>query len=171
VVRNSRKPLTKIADIGSDLMKIVFKIKEDCARNPVVIAGCASYNAGDSVGPSVDGFETFGVSGVALITFILLAAKDFTTWVQPLVWILAMLISSSLDYFVNGTIAKVKHANSDKMKFETTLTSLIWLTSIQSTSKIFIRFLARRMEPRDHYHSTAANFGGIHVDVGQRREP
>lgn len=127
---------TKIADIGSDLMKIVFKIKEDDARNPGVIADCTGDNAGDSVGPSADGFETYGVTGVALITFILLAVKDPTTQVQLLVWIfvmrVAMLISSSLAYFVNGAIAKARYANSDEMDFEAPLTSLVWITSIVS---------------------------------------
>src|ERR1700757_1448009 len=100
---------TKIADIGSDLMKIVFKIKEDDARNPGVIADCTGDNAGDSVGPSADGFETYGVTGVALITFILLAVKSPETQVQLLVWIfvmrVAMLISSAGAYFLNGLIA------------------------------------------------------------------
>src|SRR5271167_4553164 len=96
---------TKIADIGSDLMKIVFKIKEDDARNPGVIADCTGDNAGDSVGPSADGFETYGVTGVALITFILLAVHDTTVQVQLLVWIfvmrLVMLVASALSYFIN----------------------------------------------------------------------
>src|SRR5579871_4668112 len=133
---------TKIADIGSDLMKIVFKIKEDDARNPGVIADCTGDNAGDSVGPSADGFETYGVTGVALITFILLGVKDPTTQVQLLVWIfvmrVAMLVSSSGAYFLNGIIAKAKYANSDEMNFETPLTSLVWLTSIVSIIVTFI---------------------------------
>jgi K(+)-stimulated pyrophosphate-energized sodium pump len=127
---------TKIADIGSDLMKIVFKIKEDDARNPGVIADCTGDNAGDSVGPSADGFETYGVTGVALIAFILLAVKSPTTQVQLLVWIfvmrVAMLVSSSGAYFLNGAIAHAKYANSDEMDFETPLTSLVWITSIIS---------------------------------------
>jgi K(+)-stimulated pyrophosphate-energized sodium pump len=127
---------TKIADIGADLMKIVFKIKEDDARNPGVIADCTGDNAGDSVGPSADGFETYGVTGVALITFILLAVKDPTTQVQLLVWIfvmrVAMLVSSAGAYFLNGAIAHAKYANSDEMDFETPLTSLVWITSIIS---------------------------------------
>ena len=127
---------TKIADIGSDLMKIVFKIKEDDARNPGVIADCTGDNAGDSVGPSADGFETYGVTGVALITFILLAVKSPTTQAQLLVWIfvmrVAMLLSSSGAYFLNGVIAKAKYANSDEMDFEAPLTSLVWITSIVS---------------------------------------
>ncbi len=127
---------TKIADIGSDLMKIVFKIKEDDARNPGVIADCTGDNAGDSVGPSADGFETYGVTGVALIAFILLAVHDPKTQVQLLVWIfvmrVAMLVSSSGAYFLNGAIAHAKYANSDEMDFETPLTSLVWITSIIS---------------------------------------
>jgi len=127
---------TKIADIGSDLMKIVFKIKEDDARNPGVIADCTGDNAGDSVGPSADGFETYGVTGVALITFILLAVKDPTIQVQLLVWIfvmrIMMLVSSAAAYFINGAFAKAKYGNADKMNFEAPLTSLVWLTSIIS---------------------------------------
>jgi K(+)-stimulated pyrophosphate-energized sodium pump len=133
---------TKIADIGADLMKIVFKIKEDDARNPGVIADCTGDNAGDSVGPSADGFETYGVTGVALITFILLAVKDPTTQVQLLVWIfvmrVAMLISSSGAYFLNGIIAKARYENSDEMDFEAPLTSLVWLTSIVSIILTYI---------------------------------
>ncbi len=127
---------TKIADIGSDLMKIVFKIKEDDARNPGVIADCTGDNAGDSVGPSADGFETYGVTGVALIAFILLAVPDAKTQVQLLVWIfvmrVAMLVSSSGAYFLNSAIAHAKYANSDEMDFETPLTSLVWITSVVS---------------------------------------
>ena len=133
---------TKIADIGSDLMKIVFKIKEDDARNPGVIADCTGDNAGDSVGPSADGFETYGVTGVALITFILLAVPDHTTQAQLLVWIfvmrVAMLISSSGAYFLNGFIAKMKYAHSDEMDFEAPLTSLVWITSIVSIALTYV---------------------------------
>jgi K(+)-stimulated pyrophosphate-energized sodium pump len=133
---------TKIADIGADLMKIVFKIKEDDARNPGVIADCTGDNAGDSVGPSADGFETYGVTGVALITFILLAVRNPTTQVQLLVWIfvlrVAMLLSSSGAYFLNGFIAKVKYANSDEMDFEAPLTSLVWITSIVSIALTYV---------------------------------
>jgi K(+)-stimulated pyrophosphate-energized sodium pump len=133
---------TKIADIGADLMKIVFKIKEDDARNPGVIADCTGDNAGDSVGPSADGFETYGVTGVALITFILLAVQNPTTQVQLLVWIfvmrVAMLISSSGAYFLNGMIAKAKYADSDEMDFEAPLTSLVWITSITSIVLTYI---------------------------------
>jgi len=133
---------TKIADIGADLMKIVFKIKEDDARNPGVIADCTGDNAGDSVGPSADGFETYGVTGVALITFILLAVKEPSTQAQLLVWIfvmrVAMLLSSSAAYFLNGAIAHAKYADSDEMDFETPLTSLVWITSITSIILTFI---------------------------------
>src|ERR1700751_2070186 len=133
---------TKIADIGADLMKIVFKIKEDDARNPGVIADCTGDNAGDSVGPSADGFETYGVTGVALIAFILLAVKSPTTQVQLLVWIfvmrVAMLVSSAGAYFINGAIAHTKYANSDEMNFEAPLTSLVWITSIVSIILTYI---------------------------------
>jgi K(+)-stimulated pyrophosphate-energized sodium pump len=127
---------TKIADIGSDLMKIVFKIKEDDARNPGVIADCTGDNAGDSVGPSADGFETYGVTGVALITFILLGVKSPVVQVQLLVWIfvmrIVMLIASAVAYFLNGAIAKARYANADEMNFEAPLTSLVWITSFVS---------------------------------------
>ena len=133
---------TKIADIGADLMKIVFKIKEDDARNPGVIADCTGDNAGDSVGPSADGFETYGVTGVALITFILLAVKSPETQVQLLVWIfvmrVAMLVSSAGAYFLNGAIAHARYANSDDMSFEAPLTSLVWVTSIISIILTFV---------------------------------
>ena len=133
---------TKIADIGSDLMKIVFKIKEDDARNPGVIADCTGDNAGDSVGPSADGFETYGVTGVALITFILLGVKNPTIQVQLLVWIFVMrvmmLVASSLSYFLNAVIAKSRFGNADEMNFETPLTSLVWLTSIISIGLTFL---------------------------------
>jgi K(+)-stimulated pyrophosphate-energized sodium pump len=152
---------TKIADIGSDLMKIVFKIKEDDARNPGVIADCTGDNAGDSVGPSADGFETYGVTGVALITFILLAVGPTSyfpagvtaatatadqiaaartlaeyTQVQLLVWIfvmrIMMVIASALAYFVNEAMAKARYAKADRMNFESPLTSLVWITSVIS---------------------------------------
>jgi len=133
---------TKIADIGADLMKIVFKIKEDDARNPGVIADCTGDNAGDSVGPSADGFETYGVTGVALITFILLAVKDPTIQAQLLVWIfvmrVGMLLSSAGAYFLNTAIASAKYKNSDEMDFEAPLTSLVWITSIVSIILTYI---------------------------------
>jgi K(+)-stimulated pyrophosphate-energized sodium pump len=133
---------TKIADIGSDLMKIVFKIKEDDARNPGVIADCTGDNAGDSVGPSADGFETYGVTGVALITFILLGVKNPAVQVQLLVWIfimrIMMLISSSGAYFLNRAIARAKYRDADEMNFEAPLTSLVWITSIVSIILTYI---------------------------------
>src|SRR3954463_2073383 len=120
---------TKIADIGSDLMKIVFKIKEDDARNPGVIADCTGDNAGDSVGPSADGFETYGVTGVALISFILLAVKNPTVQVQLLVWIfvmrIVMVLASVGSYYINDIIAKSKYEKADKMNFEQPLTQLV----------------------------------------------
>src|ERR1700761_2637589 len=120
---------TKIADIGADLMKIVFKIKEDDARNPGVIADCTGDNAGDSVGPSADGFETYGVTGVALISFIVLAVSSQMGQAQLLVWIFAMriimVLSSGLSYLLNSALAKSKYANADKMNFEVPLTSLV----------------------------------------------
>ncbi len=133
---------TKIADIGSDLMKIVFKIKEDDARNPGVIADCTGDNAGDSVGPSADGFETYGVTGVALITFILLGVKSPVVQVQLLVWIfvmrIAMLVASAAAYFLNDFIAKARFRNADKMNFETPLTSLVWITSAVSIALTYV---------------------------------
>jgi K(+)-stimulated pyrophosphate-energized sodium pump len=132
---------TKIADIGSDLMKIVFKIKEDDARNPGVIADCTGDNAGDSVGPTADGFETYGVTGVALITFILLAVKDPAVQVQLLVWIFVMrvimLIASAAAYFINGAIQKARFGNATEMNFETPLTWLVWITSFVSIAFTF----------------------------------
>ena len=133
---------TKIADIGSDLMKIVFKIKEDDARNPGVIADCTGDNAGDSVGPSADGFETYGVTGVALITFILLAVPNPTIQIQLLVWIFVMrvmmLVSSAVSYFVNAAIAKARYSAAGEMNFEAPLTTLVWLTSIVSIALTYI---------------------------------
>src|SRR5213594_548037 len=133
---------TKIADIGSDLMKIAFKIKEDDARNPGVIADCTGDNAGDSVGPSADGFETYGVTGVALISFILLAVKNPTVQVQLLVWIfvmrIVMLIASAAAYFINSFIAKAKYGNADHMNYEAPLTSLVWITSVVSIALTYV---------------------------------
>ena len=143
VLRIAGGIFTKIADIGSDLMKIVFKIKEDDARNPGVIADCVGDNAGDSVGPSADGFETYGVTGVALITFILLAAAASPeTQVQLLVWIFAMrvmmVVTSFLSYVINSIIVKSRYGNADKMNFEHPLTQLVWLTSIVSIGVTFV---------------------------------
>ena len=129
---------TKIADIGADLMKIVFKIKEDDARNPGVIADCVGDNAGDSVdgNPTADGFETYGVTGVALITFILLAVHDPAVQVQLLVWIfvmrLLMVITSGLSYFLSETISARKYSTTRHMNFEHPLTLLVWVASIVS---------------------------------------
>jgi K(+)-stimulated pyrophosphate-energized sodium pump len=132
---------TKIADIGSDLMKIVFNIKEDDARNPGVIADCTGDNAGDSVGPSADGFETYGVTGVALIVFITLAVKDPAVQALLLVWIfvmrLMMVISSFISYMVNEGFQKARFGKADKMNFETPLTNLVWITSIISVVMTF----------------------------------
>src|ERR671930_2160734 len=125
---------TKIADIGADLMKIVFNIKEDDARNPGVIADCVGDNAGDSVGPSADGFETYGVTGVALITFILLAVKDPAVQGPLLGWIfvmrIMMVIASGVSYLVNEAVVRSKYAEAERMNFEAPLTQLVWLTSI-----------------------------------------
>jgi K(+)-stimulated pyrophosphate-energized sodium pump len=132
---------TKIADIGADLMKIVFKIKEDDARNPGVIADCTGDNAGDSVGPSADGFETYGVTGVALITFILLGVANPTVQVQLLVWIfvmrIAMLVASAVAYFINSAIAKARFSDVNEMNFESPLTSLVWITSLVSIAMTY----------------------------------
>jgi K(+)-stimulated pyrophosphate-energized sodium pump len=127
---------TKIADIGSDLMKIVFNIKEDDARNPGVIADCTGDNAGDSVGPTADGFETYGVTGVALISFILLAVPSPEVQGQLIVWLFAMrvmmIIASVLSYAINEGIQSGKYASATKMDYEAPLTVLVWLTSIVS---------------------------------------
>ncbi|HEY0710460.1 MAG TPA: sodium/proton-translocating pyrophosphatase, partial [Polyangia bacterium] len=133
---------TKIADIGSDLMKIVFNIKEDDARNPGVIADCTGDNAGDSVGPSADGFETYGVTGVALISFIILAVPDPSTQVKLLVWIfvmrIAMVVASGLSYLVNEAIVKARYGRAAKMNFEKPLTQLVWLTSLISVATTYL---------------------------------
>jgi K(+)-stimulated pyrophosphate-energized sodium pump len=133
---------TKIADIGSDLMKIVFNIKEDDARNPGVIADCTGDNAGDSVGPSADGFETYGVTGVALIAFILLAVTSERVQVQLLVWIFAMrimmIVAAVASYLINAAIARARYAAADRMDFEAPLTFLVWLTSLVSVTLTFV---------------------------------
>jgi len=133
---------TKIADIGSDLMKIVFNIKEDDARNPGVIADCTGDNAGDSVGPSADGFETYGVTGVALISFILLAVRDPNVQVQLLVWIfmmrVLMIVASGGSYMINQAIASARYAQARTMNFEAPLTVLVWLTSIVSVGLTYL---------------------------------
>jgi K(+)-stimulated pyrophosphate-energized sodium pump len=142
VLRIAGGVFTKIADIGSDLMKIVFNIKEDDARNPGVIADCTGDNAGDSVGPTADGFETYGVTGVALIAFILVAIKDPAVQVQLLVWIfvmrLIMIITSAVSYWLNAVWAKARFGNADKMDFEKPLLSLVWLTSFVSIGLTYL---------------------------------
>ena len=142
VLRVAGGIFTKIADIGADLMKIVFKIKEDDARNPGVIADCTGDNAGDSVGPSADGFETYGVTGVALITFILLAVTEPSVQVQLLVWIFAMrimmIIASAVSYFINEAVAKGKYEQVARMNYEAPLTTLVWLTSIVSVVLTYV---------------------------------
>lgn len=127
---------TKIADIGSDLMKVVFKIKEDDARNPGVIADCTGDNAGDSVGPTADGFETYGVTGVALISFIVLAVQDPIVQIKLLTWIfimrVVMVLASGVSYLINEAVAKSRYSKAATMNFEAPLTSLVWITSIVS---------------------------------------
>jgi K(+)-stimulated pyrophosphate-energized sodium pump len=133
---------TKIADIGSDLMKIVFNIKEDDARNPGVIADCTGDNAGDSIGPSADGFETYGVTGVALISFILLGVREPAVQVQLLVWIFAMrimmIVASGGSYMINEVFARIRYGNAEEMNFEAPLTSLVWLTSLVSVALTYL---------------------------------
>ena len=135
---------TKIADIGSDLMKVVFKIKEDDPRNPGVIADCTGDNAGDSVGPTADGFETYGVTGVALISFIALAVipehkAAFLVWI--FVMRVLMIVTSIGSYVVNGAIARSQNIGKDKIDFEAPLTSLVWICSILS---IVVTFAASK---------------------------
>lgn len=132
---------TKIADIGSDLMKIQFKIKEDDPRNPGVIADCTGDNAGDSIGPTADGFETYGVTGVALVSFILLAVSGAQNQVQLLSWIFVMrflmIITSLVAYWINGAIDKIYSMKTKKFDFERPLTNLVWFTSILSIIMTF----------------------------------
>jgi K(+)-stimulated pyrophosphate-energized sodium pump len=136
VLRIAGGIFTKIADIGSDLMKVIFKIGEDDPRNPGTIADCVGDNAGDSVGPTADGFETYGVTGVALISFILLAITDVSLQTQLLVWIflmrILMIVTSIVSYWINSAIANAKYKNVDDLDFEKPLTSLVWITSILS---------------------------------------
>ncbi len=133
---------TKIADIGSDLMKVIFKIGEDDPRNPGTIADCVGDNAGDSVGPTADGFETYGVTGVALISFILLAVTNIDFQVQLLTWIflmrILMIVTSIVSYWINGAVTKARYQNADDIDFEKPLTSLVWITSILSIIVTFI---------------------------------
>jgi len=134
VLRLAGGIFTKIADIGADLMKIVFHVKEDDARNPGVIADCTGDNAGDSVGPTADGFETYGVVQVALIAFIMLGAKSAVAGVQLLVWLfavrVAMLVAAVAGYYINEFIARAKYGKAREFNFESPLTSLVWITSI-----------------------------------------
>jgi len=134
---------TKIRDIGSDLMKIVFGIKEDDARNPGVIADCTGDNAGDSVGPTADGFETYGrVTGVALISFILLAVHEPAVQVQLLVWIfvmrIMMVVASGLSYYVNHLVTRARFGGAASMHFEAPLTTLVWITSFVSVALTYV---------------------------------
>ena len=132
---------TKIADIGSDLMKVVFKIGEDDPRNPGVIADCTGDNAGDSIGPTADGFETYGVTGVALVSFILLAVPSQDMQVKLLVWIFIMrilgVVASILSYYINGAIARMRYGQADDINFESPLTVLVWITSLVSIAATF----------------------------------
>ncbi|MEE4258335.1 MAG: sodium-translocating pyrophosphatase [Bacteroidales bacterium] len=150
VLRIAGGIFTKIADIGSDLMKVIFKIGEDDPRNPGTIADCVGDNAGDSVGPTADGFETYGVTGVALITFILLAVTDVEYQVQLLSWIflmrILMIVTSIVSFWINGAISKSRYSNVDDLDFEKPLTSLVWITSILS---IFVTFAISYLVIRD----------------------
>ncbi len=154
VLRIAGGIFTKIADIGSDLMKVIFKIGEDDPRNPGTIADCVGDNAGDSVGPTADGFETYGVTGVALISFIVLAVADVSLQVELLTWIfvmrILMILTSVFSYWVNGWIANAKYKNADDLDFEAPLTSLVWITSLFS---IIATFLASYFTIRDLPHN------------------
>ncbi len=142
VLRIAGGIFTKIADIGSDLMKVIFKIGEDDPRNPGTIADCVGDNAGDSVGPTADGFETYGVTGVALISFILLAVTDVEYQIQLLSWIflmrILMIVTSIVSFWINGALSKAKYSNVDDLDFEVPLTSLVWITSILSIVVTFV---------------------------------
>ncbi|PLW97529.1 MAG: sodium-translocating pyrophosphatase, partial [Marinilabiliales bacterium] len=150
VLRIAGGIFTKIADIGSDLMKVIFKIGEDDPRNPGTIADCVGDNAGDSVGPTADGFETYGVTGVALITFILLAVTEVHYQVQLLSWIflmrILMIVTSIVSFWINGAISKMRYNHVDELDFEKPLTSLVWITSILS---IIVTFLISYLVIRD----------------------
>jgi K(+)-stimulated pyrophosphate-energized sodium pump len=142
VLRIAGGIFTKIADIGSDLMKVVFKIGEDDPRNPGVIADCTGDNAGDSVGPTADGFETYGVTGVALISFILLAVHDVDLQVKLLCWIFAMrilmIVTSVVAFYINNLISRIRYTGKDDLDFEAPLTSLVWITSVLSVGVTFL---------------------------------
>lgn len=141
---------TKIADIGSDLMKIVFNVKEDDARNPGVIADCTGDNAGDSVGPTADGFETYGVTGVALISFVLLAVREPAVQVQLLVWIfmmrVLMVVASGGSYLFHAAWVRRRYRDARTMSFEGVLTSLVWFTSAVS---VLLTYAASYLLVRD----------------------
>lgn len=142
VLRIAGGIFTKIADIGSDLMKVIFKIGEDDPRNPGTIADCVGDNAGDSVGPTADGFETYGVTGVALISFIVLAVADEALQVQLLMWIflmrILMIITSVVSFWINNAVTKAKYQHADDIDFEKPLTSLVWITSLLSILVTFV---------------------------------
>jgi K(+)-stimulated pyrophosphate-energized sodium pump len=133
---------TKIADIGSDLMKIVFKIKEDDPRNPGVIADCTGDNAGDSVGPTADGFETYGVTGVALISFIVLAVSGAAVQTSLLIWIFVMrvlmVVTSIASFYINKVVSNTLYGKKSDIDFEKPLTNLVWITSILSIIVTFV---------------------------------
>ena len=145
---------TKIADVGSDLMKVIFKIGEDDPRNPGTIADCVGDNAGDSVGPTADGFETYGVTGVALISFIVLAVAKPVDQVELLTWIfvmrILMVITSIVSYWINNAITTAKYSDVDELDFEKPLTSLVWITSILS---IIVTFAASYIMIGDMPHN------------------
>ena len=150
VLRIAGGIFTKIADIGSDMMKVIFKIEEDDPRNPGTIADCVGDNAGDSVGPTADGFETYGVTGVALIAFILLAVTDIEYQVQLLTWIfvmrILMIVTSIVSFWINNALTKMKYSKADDLDFEKPLTSLVWITSILS---IIVTFIVSYLTIRD----------------------
>jgi len=158
VLRIAGGIFTKIADIGSDLMKVIFKIGEDDPRNPGTIADCVGDNAGDSVGPTADGFETYGVTGVALISFILLALPDTVVGnankIELLTWIfvmrILMIVTSIVSFWINAAITKAKYSNVDDLDFEKPLTSLVWITSILSIAVTFaVSYLTIKELPND----------------------
>ena len=154
VLRIAGGIFTKIADIGSDLMKVIFKIGEDDPRNPGTIADCVGDNAGDSVGPTADGFETYGVTGVALISFILLAVTSIDYQIQLLAWIfimrILMIVTSIASFRINGIITKAKYQNADDLDFEKPLTSLVWITSLLSIVVTFVvSYLTIKELPND----------------------
>ena len=154
VLRIAGGIFTKIADIGSDLMKVIFKIGEDDPRNPGTIADCVGDNAGDSVGPTADGFETYGVTGVALISFILLAVTGAEYQTQLLTWIfvmrILMIITSVFSFAINNVLSKAIHGKKDDIDFEQPLTSLVWITSVLSIIVTFaVSYLTIRDMPND----------------------